>query len=301
MTTGNDDNCKLPKDAVSKGDIEMKYGFVNGEVRECGYVKLIYNNEEEQDKTTEIKIHPTGDHEVTESNSKKKSIRLSAHTGEHRQYTGGGSSTQVDGHFDHNSASTSRFESGGDMAHATGKNKILGIKGQHHKIIGGGEAKILSGSAPVQASGWSGTVRNSYEKDFFNHIQGDHVTMGEKNWVQVTQKDVSSYAGSNWDTYVKEKGKLETGDKLLIQTGDDATINSAADVIITSKANITITADTKITIKVGSNKIEISSSGITIDAGSGKVDITATGDVKTKGATTKIQNGGVSAPPTTFT
>ena len=48
MSTGNDDNCKLPKDAVSKGDIEMKYGFVNGEVRECGYVKIIYNNEEEQ-------------------------------------------------------------------------------------------------------------------------------------------------------------------------------------------------------------------------------------------------------------
>lgn len=300
MTTGNDDNCKLPKDAVSKGDIEMKYGFVNGEVRECGYTKIVYNNEEEADKTTEIKIHPTGDHEVTESNSKKKSIRLSAHTGENRNYTGGGHSVQVDGHYDHNSDSTARFESSGDMAHATGKNKLTGVKGQKIQASAG-KFNHTSGSSALQASGSSGTVRNSYEKDLFNHVQGDHVTMAEKNWVQVTQQDVSSYAGSNWDTYVKEKGKLETGQTLMIQTGDDATVNSAADVIITSKANITITADTKITIKVGSNKIEISSSGITIDAGSGKVDINATGIIKTQGASTKIQGGGVSAPPTTFT
>lgn len=301
MTTGNDDNCKLPKDAVSKGDIEMKYGFVNGEVRESGYTKIIYNNEEEPDKTTEIKIHPTGDHEVTESNEKKKSIRLSAHSGEHRHYTAGGSAAQVDGNYDFNGESTARFESAGDMAHATGKNKLTGVKGQHHKVIGGGTAKIVHGSAPPQSVGISGTARNSYEKDLFTHVQGDYVTMGEKNWVQVTQQDVSSYAGSNWDTYVKEKGKLETGQTLMIQTGDDVTVNSAADVIITSKANITITADTKITIKVGSNKIEISSSGITIDAGSGKVDINATGIIKTQGASTKIQGGGASAPPTTFT
>ena len=142
---------------------------------------------------------------------------------------------------------------------------------------------------------------NSFEKDLFNHIQGDHVTMAEKNWVQVTQKDVSSYAGSNWDTYIKEKGKLETGDKLLIQTGDDCTVNSSADVIITSKANISITADTKITIKVGSNKIEISSSGITIDAGSGKLDLKASGDVTTQGSTTKLQGGGAAGVPTTIT
>ena len=300
MSTGNDDNCKLPKDAVSKGDIEMKYGFVNGEVRECGYSKIVYNNEEEPEKTTEIRIHPTGDHEVIESNKKKKAVRLSAQSGEHRHYTAGGHSVHADGHFDHNSESTTRFEAAGDMAHATGKNKLTGIKGQEVKASAG-KFNHTSGSSALQASGSSGTVRNSFEKDLFNHVMGDKVTMGEKNMIQVIQKDISSYAGSNWDTYVEEKGKLETGQTLLIQTGDDVTVNSAADVIITSKANIKITADTKITLKVGSNVIEISSSGIVINAVSGKLDLKASGDVTTQGATTKLQGGGAAGVPTTIT
>lgn len=316
MSTGNDDNCKLPKDAVSKGEIEMKYGFVNGEVRECGYSRVIYNNEEESDKTTEIKIHPTGDHEVTESNQKKKAIKLSAQSGEHRHYTAGGHSVHADGHYDHNSESTTRFESAGDMAHATGKNKLTGIKGQEVKASAG-KFNHTSGSSALQASGSTGTVRNSIEKDWFNHIQGDMVSMGEKNMIHVIQKDISAYAGANWDTFIKQKGKMETGQTLLVQTGQDATVNSAAKIItksksdttvdseadikITSKAEITITADTKITLKVGSNSIEISSSGIVINAGGGKLDLKASGDVTTQGSTTKLQGGGSPGTPTTIT
>ena len=324
MTTGNDDNCKLPKDAVSKGDIEMTYGFVQGEVRECGYTKIIYNNEEEPDKTTEIRIHPTGDHEVLESNKKKKAIRLSAQSGEHRQYTAGGHSTQVDGHHDVNSESTSRFEVAGDMAHATGKNKLTGVKGQEVKASAG-KFNHTSGSSALQASGSSGTVRNSYEKDFFNHIQGDMVSMGEKNMIQVIQKDVAKYIGQNFDTYVKEKGKLEvvgayshvSGNTLTVtskkdtshssdakystSSKEDMSHSSDAKLTINGKTEVTITSDTKITLKVGSNSIEITSSGITINAGSGKLDLKASGDVTTQGSTTKLQGGGAAGVPTTIT
>lgn len=279
MTTGNDDNCKLPKDAVSKGDIEMKYGFVNGEVRECGYTKIIYNNEEELEKTTEILIHPTGDHEVLESNKKKKAIKLSAQSGEHRQYTAGGHSTHVDGHYDHNSESTSRFEAAGDMAHATGKNKLTGIKGQEVKASGG-KFNHTSGSSALQASGSSGTVRNSYEKDYFNHVQGDMVSMGEKNMVHVVQKDIATYSGANWDTFVKQKGKMETGQTLLIKTGDTATVNSASKIVtkssdnteVSSQKEIKLTAESKITLKVGSSTITIESGSITLKSPSIKFE-----------------------------
>lgn len=324
MTTGKDDNCKLPKDAVSKGDIEMKYGFVNGEVRECGYVKIIYNNEEEQDKTTKIEIHPTGDHEVLESNQKKKSIKLSAQSGEHRHYTAGGYSVHADGHYDHNSMSTTRFESSGDMAHATGKNKLTGIKGQEIKASSG-KFNHTSGSSALQASGSTGTVRNSYEKDLFNHSQGQIVHMGEKSMIHVIKEDVAKYVGKNFDTYVKEKGKLEvvddyshvSGAKLTV-TSKKATSHSSDDTYDTSskknmthksdqtltingKEEVVITSDTKITLKVGSNKIEITSSGITINAGSGKLDLKASGDVTTQGSTTKLQGGGAAGIPTTIT
>lgn len=324
MSTGNDDNCKLPKDAVSKGDITMKYGFVNGEVRECGYTKIVYNNEEESDKTTEIRIHPTGDHEVLESNKKKKAIKLSAQSGEHRHYTAGGHSVHADGHYDHNSESTARFEVAGDMAHATGKNKLTGVKGQQI-IADAGKHENSSGSSAVQGCGSSGTVRNSFEKDWFNHIQGNMVNMCENNLIQVINKDVAKYIKQNFDTYVKEKGKLEvvddyshvSGAKLTV-TSKKATSHSSDDTYSTSakkemthksdttltingKEEVVITSDTKITLKVGSNSIEISSSGITINAGSGKLDLKASGDVTTQGSTTKLQGGGAAGVPTTIT
>ena len=304
MTTGNDDNCKLPKDAVSKGDIEMKYGFVNGEARECGYTKLIYNNEDEMDKTTEIKVHPTGDHEITESNEKKKSIRLSALSGENRHYTAGGSAAQVDGNYDFNGESTSRFESAGDMAHATGKNKFDGIKGQH-AYASAGKVDITNGSSALQSAGSSGTVRNSFEKDFFNHVMGDMAIMGEKNFIQVFQQDVAKYIGQNFDTYVKEKSKLEvvgayshvSGDTYSSSAKKNMTHKSDKTLTVNGKEEVVITSNTKITIKVGDNaSISISDGLIEIKAT--KINVTATGELNANGHPLKINGGGSVSTPT---
>lgn len=258
-----DDNKKLPVDAVSEGDIEPKYGFISGEWRECGGSSWHYEYKEEKDKTFSQTTHPSGAYDTIERNDKKKEIHTSHRSGEVRSYTGGGKSVHVDGHHDVNVESTYRTEVAGDIGQASGKNYYRGTKNKEVKISGD-TAKIKTGSEAVSSRGYTGTVRNSYEKDYFNHVEGDMVSMGEKNKVTVVQKDYAINAGQNMDTFIQQKGKIETGSTMFIQTGSTATINSAADVSVNAASEVVINASTKITLKVGSSKIEISSGSITI-------------------------------------
>lgn len=258
-----DDNKKLPCDAVCCGDIEPKYGFITGYWRECGGSNWHYENVSEQDKTFSQTMHPSGAYDTIEKNEKKKEIHSSHRPGEVRHYVGGGKSTHVDGHHDINVESTFRIESAGDIGQATGKNYYRGTKNKEVKISGD-TAKIKTGSKAVSSRGYTGTVRNSYEEDYFNHVEGDIVSMGEKNKVTVTKKDYAINVGQNMDTYVEQKGKIETGSTMFIQTGSTATINSASDVSVNAASEIVLNASSKITLKVGSSKIEISSGSITI-------------------------------------
>lgn len=258
-----DDNKKLPVDAVSEGDIEPKYGFISGEWRECGGSTWHYEFKDEKEKTYSQTTHASGAYDTIERHDKKKEIHSSHRPGEVRSYTGGGKSVHIDGHHDTNVESTHRLEVQGDIGQASGKNYYRGTKNKEVKISGD-TAKIKTGSEAVSSRGYTGTVRNSYEKDYFNHVEGDMVSMGEKNKVTVVQKDYAINAGQNMDTYVSQKGKIETGSTMFIQTGSTATVNSASDVNITAATEITIDAGTKITLKVGSSKIEISSGSITI-------------------------------------
>lgn len=300
-------NAKMPNTSVCSGDTQPEYGYVFGNWDECGGHSWYYRNPKNHTKTFSQKLEPSGSYNVTQHDSQDKEVHLNLKAGETRSYVGGGKSTQVDGHSDTSVDCTHRIESAGDFGQASGKNYLRGTKNQEIKIKGNEGHFTAKGSAGVVSSGFTGTVRNSFEKDFFNHVQGDIVSMGEKNKITVVKQDYAINAGQNMDSYIKEKGKIETGQTFLLKTGSDATVNSAAKMIIksgdnteiTSEAEITITADTKITIKVGSSKIEITSSGITIDS-SGKLDLKASGDVTTQGSTTKIQGGGPSAPPTTF-
>jgi|LakMenE01Jun11ns_1017448.scaffolds.fasta_scaffold9959374_4 hypothetical protein len=258
-----DDNKKLPKDGVSEQDIEPKYGFITGEWRECGGSRWHYEYKEEKDKTYSQKTHPSGAYDTIENNDKKKEINTSLRSGEVRHYVAGGKSTHVDGHHDINVESTQRTEVAGDIGQAGGKNYYRGTKNKEVKISGD-TAKIKTGSEAVSSRGYSGTVRNSYDKDYFNHVQGDIVSMGEKNKATVVKEDYAINAGQNMDTYIKQKGKIETGSTMFIQTGSTATINSASDVQVNAASEVMINASSKITLKVGSSKIEISSGSITI-------------------------------------
>lgn len=258
-----DHNKKLPKDAVSEGDIEPKYGFISGEWRECGGSNWHYEYVNEKDKTFSQKTYASGGYDTIEKNDKKKEIHSSLRSGEVRNYTAGGKSVQVDGHHDISIESTMQTQVAGDHSHVSGKNYYRGTKAKEIKISGD-TAKVKTGSEAVSSRGFSGTVRNSYAKDYFNHVEGDMVNMGEKNMATVVKQDYAINAGQNMDTYIKQKGKIETGSTFFIQTGSTATINSASSVSVNAASEIVLNASSKITLKVGSSKIEISSGSITI-------------------------------------
>ena len=260
-------------------------------------------------------VKSNGSYDVHEGDDSRNGLNLSLRSLV-QQYVSDGHSLNVDGHSDHNFESTHRTECAGDIGQSSGKNYYRGTAKKEVKWSGDGAAGgTAKGSQAVYSGGFTGSVRNSYEQDLFGHVQGNYAMGGEKNWLSMFSKDVALNVGQNWDNYVGQKGKIETGQSFMVQTGSDAVVNSAAKFTVTSKEemsltadgadvkvkgqNITIEADTKITIKVGSSKIEITSSGIKIDA-SGTVDINASGAVSTQGATTKIQGGGMTAPPTTF-
>lgn len=305
-----DHNKKVPKSALDEKEIEPKYGYVHGEWDALGGHHLTYRNPEEHEKSYSESLTPSGSYVITHHDKKKKEIHTAVNPGEHRSYVAGGKSIQVDGHYDHNGEKTGRIEHGGDFGQATNKNYYRGTGKKEFKMSGDSKYHgTQKSSSAVICEAHSGTNRNRVKGDRFNATEGDYVSMGEKKKIEVFQKDVSMYAGANHDVFVKEKGKIETGSTMMLQTGSDATVNSAAKMIIksgqnteiTSQAEIKITADTKITIKVGSNSIEISSSGITINAQAGKLDLKASGDVTTQGATTKLQGGGSPGIPTTIT
>lgn len=320
-----DYNKKAPQSKVCNQKTKPKYGFVHGNWDECGGHDWVYVNAEEGKKTFRQKLNPSGGYQVTEADDDVKEGHFEISPGNKHSYAGAGHSVHVDGHYDFNTESTFRLESGGDGSFVAKQNGMFGIGGKKIELVKDGSAKIIAGgSSGTNDLGVNGDHRQTFKGKKYTKVEGDTVDGHEGKYVQMNNKDAAYYFNENWDAFAKQKIKLESKDEFrmfsqstfLLQTDQDATVNSAAkmviktqqdmnvnsqaDVNITSKANITITADTKITLKVGSNKIEISSSGITIDAGSGKVDITATGDVRTKGATTKVQNGGVVAPPTTF-
>lgn len=300
-------NKKLPKDAVSEQDIEPKYGYIHGEWDALGGHHWAYLNPDEHKKYFSETLNASGSYKTTQQDDDAKEITTGLKPGEDRKYTAGGHSHQCDGHMDTTGEGTGRIEYPGDFAIATSKDHLLGVGGKMIKAIQDESHFNPEGSDSVYSEG-RGTKRTSIKNNEYKHVEGDKVTMVEKNHVEVNQKDRSIYA-KNVDQYSEEKGKIETGQTFLLQTGQDATVNSAAKMVIksgdnteiTSQAEIKITADTKITIKVGSNSIEISSSGIVIDAQGGKLDLKASGDVTTQGATTKLQGGGAAGIPTTIT
>lgn len=274
--------------------------------------------------TVHQNVKSNGSYDVHEGDDDRNGINFSLRSLV-QQYVSDGQSLNVDGHNDFNFESTFRTECAGDIGQSSGKNYYRGTAKKEVKWSGDGAASgTAKGSSAVKSEGYTGSVRRSYEKDLFSHVQGNHVIGGEKSSLTMFKEDVAVNVGQNWDNYIGEKGKIETGQTFLVQTGQDATVNSAAKIVTKSSSdttmtsdakfavsskgemtltangadvtvkgsNITIQADTKITIKVGGSTIEITSGGI---------DIKSSGPITTQGATTKIQGGGSPGIPTTFT
>lgn len=259
------DNKKLPKSAVDEGDIEPKYGYIHGEWDALGGHHFKYRYPDENEKSYSEELLPSGSYNTTQHDSDKKEIHTNLRSGEFRGYTAGGHASQVDGHYDHNGEKTGRVEYGKDFGQATGGNLYRGTQKQEIKMSGGAQYRATQkASDSTVCETKSGTYRDRCKKDRFLATEGNYVSMGEKNKVEVFKEDVSMYAGANHDIHIKEKGKIETGSTMMIQTGSDATINSAAKIFGKAASDIEITSNSKITLKVGGSSIVIESGSITI-------------------------------------
>lgn len=268
-----DHNKKVPKSALDENDIEPKYGYVHGEWDALGGHHLTYRNPDEHEKSYSESLTPSGSYQITHHDQKKKEIHTTVNPGEHRGYVGGGKSVQVDGHFDHNGEKTGRMEHGDDFGQVAGKNYYRGTGKKEFKMSGDSRYNgVQQGSAPVHCNVDAGTNRHRVKGDRFNATEGDYVSMGEKKKIEVFQKDVSMYAGSNHDVFINEKGKIETGSTMMVQTGSTATINSASDAFVKAATEITVDAGSKITLKVGGSSIVIESGSITIKSASIKFE-----------------------------
>ena len=187
-------------------------------------------------------------------------------------YNQGGTSTTTEGNH-HNKVSGSsasqtdgdhHAEHGGSATHASGGASVHLAGGSHYHHASGGTEHSTSGDQTTDHDG-----------NIHHNTSGDHISF--VNGVAY------EHAGSEKGTYVEGNYDIKCGGNFQV-----------------SCKNFTISASV-VTIKTAAGDITIESSGnITVKADGGTVTINASGDIITKGSTTKIQNGGSSGTPTTF-
>lgn len=269
-------NKKAPKSKVCEKKVEPKWYYTHVDRKKTGGHTMFYDDPEDHKKYYHEELHSSCSYKVTEADDDDKEINHNLTVGELRNYTGGGVSNHSDSHIDYNAEGTYRNESAGDNARISGKNAIHAAKEQSIHMAASKTDLTPGGSDGTRDSSHKGTYRKKIGKDYFIHGEGDRVYMGEKNDVTVIQKDSSSYVGQNWDNYIKEKGKIETGGIFKLISGDaiqansksDSTITSDTKIKLTAKNEINLTDDTKIVLKVGSSTITIESGSIKIKSSS---------------------------------
>jgi hypothetical protein len=268
-----DYNKKAPKTKVCNQKTKPKYGFVHGNWDECGGHDWVYVNAEEGKKTFRQKLNPSGGYQVTEADDDVKEGHFEITPGNKHSYAGAGHSVHVDGHYDFNTESTFRLESGGDGSFVAKMNGMFGIGGKKIELVKDGSAKIIAGgSSGTNDVGVNGDHRQTFKKNKYTKVEGDTVDGHEGKYVQMNNKDTAYYFNENWDAFAKQKIKLESKqafkafsqDTMLFQSDQDMTANSAAKIVTKSKSDTTIESDTKIELKVGSSTITIESGSITI-------------------------------------
>lgn len=245
-----DHNKKLPVDPWSEKDIELKYPWVYGEQDNLGGVSFKYRNLKEPDKNSSLTINPSGSYETVQQDADRKEIKTSLNPGETRTYTGGGSSTQTDGHSDENNESTKRTTVAGDfglqgaknLLQGFAENVIQGSKNQSTFTMGASESKVYQASKGDIIKDHSGSEHSSYEGDKVTTVKGNNINM-----IQEGDYSLHVQAG-NYDVQVQTKGRIKTDSDLLIES------------------------TTKINIKVGSSEIIITDGEITIKSGSIKFE-----------------------------
>ena len=268
-----DYNKKAPKTKVCNQKTKPKYGFVHGNWDECGGHDWVYVNAEEGKKTFRQKLNPSGGYQVTEADDDVKEGHFEITPGNKHSYAGAGHSVHVDGHYDFNTESTFRLESGGDGSFVAKQNGMFGIGGKKIELVKDGSAKVIAGgSSGTNDLGVNGDHRQTFKGKKYTKVEGDTVDGHEGKYVQMNNKDTAYFFNENWDAFAKQKIKLESKeafkafsqDTMLFQSDQDMTANSGSKIVTKSKSDTTIESDTKIELKVGSSTITIQSGSITI-------------------------------------
>lgn len=266
-------NKKIHKDAINRDKVDPKYGYISGEWHECGSHHFKYENANEPDKFFEQTIDAAGNYTHKAFDDKDKSHTGQLNVGEVRSYISGGSSEQIDSHWDMNGELTGRMEILHDMGRAVGGDLFEATKGQEHKIVKQGRYKGQSGSSVSisQESDKSSRARHGSGDDW-NYAEKNHAHYVTGTSIHYTDGEDARFTNGNYDRYVDKKYHIFSKDAYIANTDStyntwskqDMTMETDAKGNFKSKSDMTISSDSKITIKVGSSSVVIESGSITI-------------------------------------
>jgi hypothetical protein len=280
-----DHNKKLPVDPWSSGVIELKYPWVYGEADNLGGATFKYRNLKEPDKNSSLAINPSGSYQTVQQDSERKEITTALNPGETRSYTGGGASTQTDGHVDDNGESTRRSTTAGDVGQQGGRNFMQGfaenvIKGSKNEssfVMGASESKVYQAS--------KGDIVTDHDGSLHTNLGGDQVFTVKGNVINsVKEGDYSLHIQSgNFDTQVETKGRMFFGDDLLIESATKITLKVGDCAIIIEPDQIYIfgggiaaqSGDGKDIVIESKNNLGLIAKGDTIAKSDGETEIKA--------------------------
>lgn len=255
-----DDNKKIPPTKQDDGEIKAKAPWTTGWQDILGNKEITYASAKDPTKYYTEKVRASGSYETVNYDDSKSEIITKFNPGERRDYCGGGNSTQVDGHDDHNVESTFRTNVAGDIgvsAKTTYHTSTEGAVIAHNKfkkefVVAASDSVSFSGSFGDQVNEHSGNWHESFEKDHVQAVTGNKITMiKEGDYAIHTQ-------GGNFDLQVTS-GKLH-----LMSSADDLIANSNVKVLLQVGSQAKITIDpAKVRLEVGGGSyIEITSGSI---------------------------------------
>lgn len=255
-----DDNKKIPPTKQDLGEIKATSPWTTGWQDVLGNKEITYASAKEPTKYFTEKTRASGSYETVNYDESKSEIITRFNPGERRDYCGGGNSTQVDGHDDHNVESTFRTNVAGDFGISSKTSYQTSTEGSiiaHNRfkkefVVAASDSVSFNGSFGDQVNEHSGNWHESFEKDHVQAVTGNKVTM-----IKEGDYAIHTQAG-NFDLQVTD-GKLH-----LMSSGDDLIANSNVKVLVQVGPQSKITVEQeKIKLEVGGGSyIEITAGGI---------------------------------------
>jgi len=309
LTPPSNINVKLPPQPNPlAGRATHDYPMISGETKPNGHTSF-WSQFGDAASHFSAEIGFTGAYKVIENGAKKIVHSLENAVGYNY---GKGQSNHQDGHQDNNSEGNTNNNTKNDHALKAGGDSYKGSGGVEQNGTGGdGSFNNNTGGSTFETT--SGDHVKQHDGHIHTNIKGDEVHAVVGNKYHTVKGDHGHYVQSgNYDIKVESgKTRFDIAQNLSLLSRDQVNITAdggTGSVNISGTGSVNITAANKIILQVGESSITITSGNIIIKSGGtvtvqGGSDININsdgGDITTKGQSTKIQGGGVSAPPTTF-